>query len=102
MVNDVVIVAAARTPITKAIRGTFANVRAEDLAIAAITGALDKVPAVDRASIDDFITGSWMHAGSQGGKTAPAAAFSAMTYDGLRGTRSTRGQEIRPWHSRQA
>ncbi|HAS08284.1 MAG TPA: acetyl-CoA C-acyltransferase, partial [Actinobacteria bacterium] len=84
MVNDVVIVAAARTPITKAIRGTFANVRAEDLAIAAIAGALDKVPAVDRASIDDFITGSWMHAGSQGGNMARRIAV-MMGHDAVPG-----------------
>ncbi len=84
MVNDVVIVAAARTPITKALRGTFANVRAEDLAIAAIAGALDKVPTVDRASIDEFITGSWMHTGSQSGNIARRIAV-MMGYDAVPG-----------------
>ena len=44
-VQDAYIVAAARTPIGKAPRGAFRNTRPDDLLVAAIRGALARVPS---------------------------------------------------------
>ena len=74
MAHDTVIVAAARTPITRSSRGAFAQTRAEDLLMAAIEGTLNRVEGLDRTGIDDLITGSWMQSHDQGGNVARRTA----------------------------
>jgi len=84
MARDTVIVSAARTPIGRAPNGAFANTRAEDLLVIAIEGALNRVAGLDRSSIDDLITGSWMQTHDQGGNLARRAAV-LMGLDSLPG-----------------
>ena len=84
MNNQAVIVAATRTPITRAIKGAFAHTRAEDLVVAAIEGALAHIPELDPHTIDDIITGSWMQSKDQGGNIARRIAV-LLGYDGVPG-----------------
>jgi len=64
--REAVIVSAVRTPVGKANRGAYRDVRPEDLGKAAIQGALAKVPGLDPAHIDDVIIGCAMPEGQQG------------------------------------
>jgi acetyl-CoA C-acetyltransferase len=74
VIRDTVIVAATRTPIGRAVKGGLADVRAEDLLTAAITGALDRLDGLDTTTIDDLIAGAWMQTRDQGGNVARRAA----------------------------
>jgi acetyl-CoA acyltransferase len=65
-VQDAYIVAATRTPIGKAPRGSLRNTRPDDLLVAAIRGALAAVPNLDPAAIEDAIIGCAMPEGEQG------------------------------------
>jgi acetyl-CoA acyltransferase len=76
-VQDAYIVAAARTPIGKAPRGVFRNVRPDDLLIAAIKGALAQAPGLDPNAIEDAIIGCAMPEGAQGLNVARCAVLLA-------------------------
>ncbi len=65
-IQDAYIVAAARTPIAKAPRGAFRNLRPDDLLVTAIKGALAQVPSLDPTTIEDAIVGCAMPEGEQG------------------------------------
>ena len=65
-VQDAYIVAAARTPIGKAPRGAFRNMRPDDLLVAAIRGALAQAPSMDPALIEDAIIGCAIPEAEQG------------------------------------
>jgi acetyl-CoA acyltransferase len=65
-VQDAYIVAATRTPIGKAPKGSFRNVRPDDLLIAALRGAMKQVPNLDPKLIEDAIIGCAMPEGEQG------------------------------------
>ena len=65
-VQDAWIVAAARTPIGKAPRGMFRNMRPDDLLVAAIRAALAQAPTLDPAAIEDAIIGCAIPEGEQG------------------------------------
>ena len=54
---DAVIVAAARTPIGRAAKGSLVDARPDDLCAFAITEALDKVPELPREEIVDVMVG---------------------------------------------
>ena len=54
---EAVIVSAIRTPIGRARKGSFVDVRPEDLAVTAIEAALDQVPQLDRTEIEDLLLG---------------------------------------------
>lgn len=55
--NDAVIVSAVRTPIGKAPKGIFKDVRPDELAAAAVKGCLDKLPHVVNEQVEDVILG---------------------------------------------
>jgi len=55
--QDAYIVAATRTPIGKAPRGMFRNVRPDDLLVRAIQSALSQAPGLDPKLIEDAIVG---------------------------------------------
>jgi acetyl-CoA acyltransferase len=74
---EAVIVAAVRTPVGRAPKGALATTRPDDLAAAALGGVLDKVPALDKASIDDVILGCAQPEGEQGWNIARMAALRA-------------------------
>src|SRR5437763_2770963 len=54
---DAVIVSAARTPIGRATKGSFIDVRPDDLGAFAIQKALEKVPELNGAEIEDVYIG---------------------------------------------
>jgi acetyl-CoA acyltransferase len=78
-VQDAYIVAATRTPIGKAPKGSLRNTRPDDLLVAALRGALAAVPNLDPAAIEDAIIGCAMPEGEQGLNFARTA----MLYAGL-------------------
>jgi acetyl-CoA acyltransferase len=65
-VQDAYIVAASRTPIGKAPKGTFKNLRADDLLVHALRSALAQVPSLDPKTIEDAIVGCAIPEGEQG------------------------------------
>ncbi|HAM24759.1 MAG TPA: acetyl-CoA C-acyltransferase [Actinobacteria bacterium] len=69
-----VIVSAARTAIGRAVRGSLAHSRAEDLLAAAIGGAVQRADGIDVAAADDLIVGCWMQQGDQGANIARRTA----------------------------
>jgi acetyl-CoA acyltransferase len=75
--NEVVIASAVRTAIGKAPRGTLRNTRPDDLAAAAIVGALERIPQLDKAEIEDVILGCAMPEAEQGMNVARVASFRA-------------------------
>jgi acetyl-CoA acyltransferase len=64
--QDAYIVAATRTPIGKAPRGMFRNVRPDDLLVAAIRSAMAQVPGLDPKLIEDAIVGCSFPEGESG------------------------------------
>ncbi|HXV08117.1 MAG TPA: acetyl-CoA C-acyltransferase [Burkholderiales bacterium] len=65
-VQDAYIVAAKRTPVGKAPRGMFRNVRPDDLLAHALRSALAQVPSLDPAAVDDVIVGCAIPEAEQG------------------------------------
>jgi acetyl-CoA C-acetyltransferase len=63
---EAVLVAAARSPIGRAFKGSLRELRADDLAATITRAALDQVPALDPAEIDDVVLGCGQPAGEQG------------------------------------
>ncbi|MNZ75665.1 3-ketoacyl-CoA thiolase [compost metagenome] len=64
--RDAVIVAAVRTAVGKASKGSLAETRAEDLGRAVLQGALERVPELPPEQIEDVIIGCAMPEGEQG------------------------------------
>ncbi len=65
-IQDAYIVAAIRTPVGKAPRGMFRNVRPDDMLAHVLKGALAQVPGLDPADIGDVIVGCAMPEAEQG------------------------------------
>ena len=63
---EAVIVSAARSPIGRANKGSLKDVRPDDLAATIIRAALEKVPALDPATVDDVYLGCGLPGGEQG------------------------------------
>jgi acetyl-CoA acetyltransferase family protein len=63
---EAVIVSAVRTPIGRANKGVLKDVRADDLASVAVRAAVERVPQLDRALIEDVILGCAFPEGEQG------------------------------------
>ncbi|MGA9061483.1 MAG: acetyl-CoA C-acyltransferase [Terracidiphilus sp.] len=72
-----VLVAAVRTPVGRAPKGALSTTRPDDLAATALSGALDKIPALEKAAIDDVILGCAQPEGEQGWNIARMAALRA-------------------------
>src|SRR6267378_2158454 len=75
--REVVVVSSVRTPVGKSGKGSLRNTRPDDLAAAAIKGALDRVPQVDRKEIEDVILGCATPEAEQGMNVARIAALRA-------------------------
>ena len=65
-VQDAYIVAATRSPVGKAPRGMFRNVRPDDLLAHVLKAALDQCKGIDPHAIDDVIVGCAMPEAEQG------------------------------------
>lgn len=70
-----VIVSSVRTAVGKAPRGSLRHVRPDDMAAVAIKGALERVPAVDPAMVEDVILGCAMPEAEQGMNVARMASL---------------------------
>ncbi|MGA3082839.1 MAG: acetyl-CoA C-acyltransferase [Terracidiphilus sp.] len=75
---EAVIVSAVRTPVGRAPKGALSTTRPDDLAAIAINGALQRLPALDRAEIDDVILGCAQPEGEQGWNIARFASLRAQ------------------------
>jgi acetyl-CoA C-acetyltransferase len=75
--TEAVIVSTARSPIGRANKGSLIDVRPDDLTATIVKAALDKVPELDRTSIDDLILGCGQPAGESGFNIARVAAILA-------------------------
>ena len=75
--QDAYIVAATRTPIGKAPRGMFKNVRPDDLLVRAIQSAVSQVPDLDPNLIEDAIVGCSFPEAEQGLNMARMAVLLA-------------------------
>ena len=76
-VQDAWIVAAARTPIGKAPKGTFRHLRPDDLLVHAIRAAMAQVPGLDPAAVEDAIVGCAIPEAQQGLNVARMAVLLA-------------------------
>lgn len=63
---DAVIVSTARSPIGRARKGSMTDVRPDDLAAAMVRAALDKIPQLNPADIDDLMLGCAQPSGEAG------------------------------------
>jgi acetyl-CoA C-acetyltransferase len=86
---DAVIVAAARSPIGRAGKGSLVEVRPDDLVAHVIRAVLGKVPALDPGEIDDLYLGCGLPGGEQGFNLARVVAVE-LGYDFLPGATITR------------
>ena len=74
---EAVLVSAVRTPVGRAPKGALSTTRPDDLAATALNGALERVPSLDRAEIDDVILGCAQPEGEQGWNIARFSALRA-------------------------
>jgi acetyl-CoA C-acetyltransferase len=84
-VAEAVIVSTARSPIGRANKGSLTQLRPDDLATTIVRAALDKVPQLDPATIDDLMVGCAQPAGEQGYNLARVIAVK-LGLDTLPGT----------------
>jgi acetyl-CoA C-acetyltransferase len=85
-VSDAVIVAAARTPIGRARKGSLVDVRPDDLVAFAIDAALQKVPELPREEIVDVMVGCGFPQERQGMNLGRRAALLAGLPETVPGT----------------
>jgi acetyl-CoA C-acetyltransferase len=86
---EAVIVAASRTPIGRAFKGSLRDVRPDDLLTGIVRDVLAKVPQLDPARLDDILVGCGMPGGQQGMNMARIVAI-ALGLDDVPGTTVTR------------
>jgi acetyl-CoA acyltransferase len=75
--REAVIVSSVRTAVGKAYKGTLRATRPDDLAATAISGALARVPQLDKKEIEDVILGCAMPEAEQGMNVARIASLRA-------------------------
>jgi acetyl-CoA C-acetyltransferase len=64
--TEAYIVATARSPIGRAHKGSLKDVRPDDLAASMVAAAVEQVPGLDPARIDDLLLGCGLPGGKQG------------------------------------
>ncbi|AKU15958.1 acetyl-CoA C-acetyltransferase [Luteipulveratus mongoliensis] len=74
---EAVIVSTARTPIGRAFKGSLKDLRPDDLSVQVIKAALDKVPELDPALVEDLYLGCAEPWGEQGNNMARLVAVLA-------------------------
>lgn len=82
---EAVIVAATRSPIGRANKGSLVGMRPDDIAAQMVKAVLDKVPALDPREIDDLMMGCGQPGGESGFNIARAVGVQ-LGYDFLPGT----------------
>jgi acetyl-CoA C-acetyltransferase len=86
---EAVIVSATRSPIGRANKGSLVDIRPDDLAVQIVRAALDKVPQLDPADIDDLMLGCGLPGGEQGFNMGRVLAV-LLGYDHIPGCTVTR------------
>src|SRR3712207_5725611 len=86
---EAVIVATARSPIGRAFKGSLKDLRPDDLTATVVRAALDKIPQLDPAEIDDLLLGCGLPGGEQGFNMARVVAV-LLGYDRLPAATITR------------
>jgi acetyl-CoA C-acetyltransferase len=86
---EAVIVSAARSPIGRANKGSLKDLRPDDLTATIVRAALDKLPELDPADIDDLYLGCGLPGGESGFNMARIVAV-MLGYDNLPGATITR------------
>jgi acetyl-CoA C-acetyltransferase len=86
---EAVIVATARSPIGRAFKGSLKDIRPDDLTVQMVRAALDKVPQLDPAEIDDLMLGCGLPGGEQGYNMGRVVAV-MLGLDNVPGTTVTR------------
>lgn len=86
---EAVIVATARSPIGRAVKGSLKDVRPDDLTATIVRAVLDKVPQLAPERLDDLMLGCGLPGGEQGFNMARVVAV-MLGYDRLPGTTLTR------------
>ncbi len=76
-VQDAYIVAATRTPIGRSHRGSFRNLRPDELLATALRAAMAQVPGLDPKAVEDVICGCAIPEGAQGLNVARIGAILA-------------------------
>ncbi len=74
---EAVIVATSRTPIGRAVKGSMADVRPDDMSAFIIDDVLNKVPALDRSEIEDVLWGIGQPGGEGGYNIARVSGLMA-------------------------
>jgi acetyl-CoA C-acetyltransferase len=87
--RNAVIVATARSPIGRAGKGSLRDIRADDLTATIVQTALDKLPQLDPAEIDDLYLGCGLPGGEQGFNLARVVS-TLLGLDGVPGATLTR------------
>jgi acetyl-CoA C-acetyltransferase len=72
---EAVIVATARTPIGRAFKGSLVDMRPDDLTALIVGALLEKVPELDRHSVEDLMLGCGQPAGESGFNLARVVAI---------------------------
>ena len=75
---EAVLVSAVRTPVGRAPKGALSTTRPDDLAATALASALERVPALSKAEVEDVILGCAQPEGEQGYNMARMAALRAQ------------------------
>jgi len=86
---EAVIVATARSPIGRAVKGSLREMRPDDLATTIVRAALDKVPQLDPTTVDDIYLGCGLPGGEQGFNMARVVAV-MLGLDNVPGATVTR------------
>jgi acetyl-CoA C-acetyltransferase len=86
---EAVIVAATRSPIGRAFKGSLVDIRPDDLVAQMVRAALDQVPPLNPARLDDLMLGCGLPGGEQGFNMGRVVAV-LLGYDHLPGTTITR------------
>ncbi|WP_141881222.1 acetyl-CoA C-acetyltransferase [Homoserinimonas aerilata] len=82
---DAVIVSAARSPIGRAVKGSLAEMRPDDLLAGMIEATLTQLPGFDARELDDILVGCGQPAGESGFNIARAVAV-RLGLDSVPGT----------------
>ena len=86
---EAVIVSATRSPIGRANKGSLKDLRPDDLTVAMVRAALDKIPELDAREIEDLYLGCGLPGGEMGFNMGRIVAV-MLGYDHLPGATITR------------
>ncbi|MGY0541503.1 acetyl-CoA C-acyltransferase [Nocardioides sp. YJ-D4] len=81
---ETVVVAAGRTPIGRAFKGSLVDVRPDELLLGVTQAVLESAPQLDPADLDEILLGCSLASGEQGGNLARVLAIE-LGLDGVPG-----------------